>query len=445
MITSSAFAGKRYAVLGLARSGMAAVRTLVKSGAHVMAWDSRDEPRQQIIAEFGDKVELADPVGADLAGFDGVVVSPGVPLNTHPIASEAAAVGVPVIGDIELFALARADLPAHRVVGITGTNGKSTTTALVHHLLKSAALPVRMGGNIGLPILGQDPLPAGGVYVLELSSYQIDLTHSLSCEVAALLNITPDHLDRYDGFGGYVASKERLSAMQRAEQHAVFGTGDPETLAIASREQARRAPGHVHYADGSRVAAMQADWPTLQGPHNLQNAAVAVEIVEALGLTEGQWRAAMATFKGLPHRMERVAEAHGVLYINDSKATNPASTAPALAAFPPKPERRVHWILGGLPKGDDLDECAPYFGNVAAAYTIGEAGPKFANLLEPYMPVRRSEMMCEAIRQAMEAARPGDVVLLSPACASFDQFRDYEARGDSFRQIVDALLEGGSC
>ncbi len=445
MITSSAFAGKRYAVLGLARSGLAAVRTLVKSGAHVMAWDNRDEPRQQVMAEFGDKVELADPVGADLAGFDGIVVSPGVPLNTHPIASEAAAVGVPVIGDFELFALARKDLPAHRVIGITGTNGKSTTTALVHHLLKSAALPVRMGGNIGLPILAQDPLPAGGVYVLELSSYQIDLTHSLACEVTALLNITPDHLDRYDGFTGYTASKARLSEIQRAEQHVVFGTGDPETLAIASREQARRAPGLVHYADGSRVAAMQPDWPTLQGPHNLQNAAVAVEIVEALGLTEGQWRPAMATFKGLPHRMERVAEARGVLYINDSKATNPASAAPALAAFPPKPDRRVHWILGGLPKGDGLDECAPFFGNVAAAYVIGEAGPKFANLLEPYMPVRRSEMMCEAIRQAMEEAKPGDVVLLSPACASFDQFRDYEARGDTFRQVVGALLEGGSC
>ncbi|MFM5931350.1 MAG: UDP-N-acetylmuramoyl-L-alanine--D-glutamate ligase [Novosphingobium sp.] len=445
MIVSPAFAGKRYAVLGLARSGLAVVRTLVNSGAHVMAWDSRDEPRQAIVAEFADKVELRDPVGADLAGFDGVIVSPGVPLNNHPIAAEAAAVGVPVIGDIELFALARGDLPAHRVVAITGTNGKSTTTALVHHLLKNAALPVRMGGNIGLPILGQDPLPAGGVYVLELSSYQIDLTFSLACEVTALLNITPDHLDRYDGFDGYVASKARLPAMQHVDQRAVFGTGDAETLAIATREQGRRAPGLVHYADGSRIAAMQPDWPTLQGPHNLQNAAVAVEIVEALGLTEGQWRPAMATFKGLPHRMERVAEAGGVLFINDSKATNPASTAPALAAFPPRPDRRVHWILGGLPKGDDLDECAPWFDNVASAYTIGEAGPKFANLLEPYMPVQRSEMMCEAIRQAMEAAKPGDVVLLSPACASFDQFRDYEARGDAFRQIVGALLEGESC
>ena len=158
-------------------------------------------------------------------------------------------------------------------------------------------------------------------------------------------------------------------------------------------------------------------------------------------MSAAQWRPALASFRGLPHRMERVAEAGGVLYINDSKATNPASTAPALGAFPANPLPRVHWILGGLPKGNDLDECAPYFGNIAAAYTIGDAGPLFADLLSPYMPVQRSEMMCEAIQQAMAAARPGDVVLLSPACASFDQFRDYEARGDTFRQIVQTLLK----
>ena len=163
-------------------------------------------------------------------------------------------------------------------------------------------------------------------------------------------------------------------------------------------------------------------------------------MTEALGLTPAQWGPALASFRGLPHRMERVAEAGGVLFINDSKATNPASTAPALGAFPPNPEKRVHWIVGGLPKGEDLDECAPYFGNIAAAYTIGEAGPLFAELLSPHMPVVRSEMMCDAIQQAMAAARPGDVVLLSPACASFDQFRDYEARGDSFRQVVLALI-----
>ncbi|HEY0959780.1 MAG TPA: UDP-N-acetylmuramoyl-L-alanine--D-glutamate ligase [Novosphingobium sp.] len=438
MIISDAFAGKRYAVLGLARSGQTAVETLLASGARVTAWDNREEPRQGL-AERG--VDIADPAVIDLAGFAGVVVSPGVPLNRHPIAENAARAGVPVIGDIELFALARPNLPAHRVVGITGTNGKSTTTALVHHLLKSAAIPARMGGNIGLPVLGQEPLQAGGVYVLELSSYQIDLTRNLDCEVAALTNITPDHLDRYDGFVEYTASKARLFAMQRATHHAVFGVGDAETAEIAAREAELREPGFVHVVDGQDLLPLQPDWPSLQGPHNLQNAAVAVAIVSALGLAPAQWKAALPTFRGLPHRMERVAEANGVLFINDSKATNPASTAPALAAFPPRPERRIHWIVGGLPKGEDLEECAPWFGNVAAAYTIGDAGPMFAALLAPHMPVKRSEMMAEAIREAIAAAKPGDVVMLSPACASFDQFRDYEARGDAFRQIVEALID----
>lgn len=445
MIVSSAFAGKRYAVLGLARSGSAAVATLLASGARVTAWDAREEPRQALAAKHGDVLSFEDPVTADLTGYDGVVVSPGVPLNRHPITEAAAQCGVPVIGDIELFALARGDLPAHRVVGITGTNGKSTTTALVHHLLKSAALPVRLGGNIGLPILEQEPLAAGGVYVLELSSFQIDLTHNLHCEVAALLNITPDHLDRYADFAGYAASKARLMAMQLPTQHAVFGVGDAETAAIADAESARRAGDYVHRVGGADLLALQPDWPSLQGPHNLQNAAVAVAIVEALGLSPGQWRAAFPSFRGLPHRMERVAEANGVLFINDSKATNPASAAPALGAFPPRPElgghKRIHWICGGLPKTESLDECVPFFGNVAAAYTIGEAGPLFARLLEGHMPVHRAEMLSEALRQAIAAAKPGDIVMLSPACASFDQFRDYEARGDAFRQLVEALLD----
>ena len=227
--------------------------------------------------------------------------------------------------------------------------------------------------------------------------------------------------------------------MQDARNHAVFGVGDAETAAIADEESRRRDFAHIHRVDGADLAALQADWPSLQGPHNLQNAAVAIAIVEALGLSRAQWLAALPTFRGLPHRMERVAEAGGVLFINDSKATNPASAAPALAAFPPNPWPRIHWIVGGLPKGEDLDECAPYFRNVAAAYTIGDAGPIFAELLAPHVPVTRSEMMAEAIRQAIEAAKPGDVVMLSPACASFDQFRDYEARGDAFRQIVEAL------
>ena len=449
MITSATFAGNRYAVLGLARTGQTAVAALVASGAKVTAWDARDEPRQTLAMRHGAAVELADPCGMDLTGFAGVLVSPGVPINRHPIGDAARAAGVPLISDIELFAQARPGLPPHRVVGISGTNGKSTTTVLVHHLLTGAGVPARLGGNIGLPILGQAPLPEGGVYVLELSSYQIDLTHSLECDVAALLNITPDHLDRYGEFAAYAQAKARLFAMQRPDQDAIFGKGDSATAQIAAREAARRPGSHVQLVDGAALATFQADWPSLQGPHNLQNVAVAVAIVEALGLGEAQWRPALATFRGLPHRMVQVAQAGGVVLINVSKATNPTSAAPALAAFPPVAgdagsggtgHRRIHWIVGGLPKGDDLDECAPFFANVAAAYTIGDAGPRFAEILEPHMPVARSEMMCEAIRQAMAAAEPGDVVLLSPACASFDQFRDFEARGDTFRQIVETMI-----
>ncbi len=438
MIVSPAFTGKRYAVLGLARSGMAAAEALLASGAEVTAWDRREGPREQLVG----RATIADPLVIDLAGFDGMVLSPGVPLNTHPIADRARAAGVPLICDIELFARARADLPPHKVVGITGTNGKSTTTALVNHLFNASGRPARMGGNIGLPILGQEPLPTGGTYVLELSSYQIDLTNSLACEAAALTNVTPDHLDRYSGFDAYAASKARLFAMQGETQFAVFGCADETTSAVQRVEVTRRPQGRAVCARYAFWREHQANWPSLQGPHNLQNAAIAAAIALELGLSEAEVLAGLASFRGLPHRMEVLGEFGGVLFINDSKATNPASTAPALSAYPPNPGKRVHWICGGLPKGDDLDECAPAFGNIAAAYTIGEAGPRFAEILEPFMHVERCEMLCEAVRRAIAASRAGDVVLFSPACASFDQFRDYEARGDSFRALVTELAGG---
>ncbi len=431
MIQSPIFAGKSYAVLGLARSGLATVRSLAASGARVVAWDARDEARDVVAGT----AELVDPLTIDLSGFDGVVVSPGVPLNRHPIADRARAAGVPIIGDIELFALARPTLPPHRVIGITGTNGKSTTTALVHHILETAGIPTMMGGNIGLPILGQNPLPEGGVYVLELSSYQIDLTFNLDCDVAALLNITPDHLDRYDGFAGYRASKARLFAMQSPGHARVIATDDPDTVAIAS---ALTGVTEVH---GTSIdPAEQAFWPALQGPHNAQNVAVARAVAQALDITDEVVERALRSYASLPHRMQRVAERCGVLYVNDSKATNPASAAPALAAYPPVDGApRIHWIVGGLAKSDSLDECVPFFGNVKAAYTIGEAGPVFAQLLRPHMPVDDSEMLITAVRRAARVAEPGDVVLLSPACASFDQFRDFEARGDAFVAAVAAI------
>ncbi|WP_374648184.1 UDP-N-acetylmuramoyl-L-alanine--D-glutamate ligase [Rhizorhabdus sp.] len=424
MIKSPAFAGKRYAVLGLARSGLATVEALLASGAQVTAWDGKEEARAKVIGE----VTFADPVEIDLTGYAGVVVSPGVPLNKHPIASHAARFGVPVISDIELFAQARPSLPPHKVVGITGTNGKSTTTALITHIVETAGVPTLMGGNIGLPILGRDPLPAGGVYVLELSSYQIDITRSLDCDVAVLTNITPDHLDRYDGFAGYAASKERLFTMQSPDRTAIIAVEDAPSAAIASRR-----PG-VLAVRSTEVSNQQA-WPALQGPHNAQNAVIAIAACRALGIAEDAIQRGLASYPGLPHRMQRVAEKAGVLFVNDSKATNATATAPALGAYP-----KIHWILGGLPKTDDLDDCAPYFDHVVAAYTIGQAGPMFARILrEVGKPVTESETLERAVADAAAAAGPGEVVMLSPACASFDQFSDYEARGDAFRRAVEGL------
>jgi len=451
MIASPAFSGKKYAVLGLARSGRAVVEALAASGAEIMAWDSNEDAR----AAVADKARIADPLTTALLGYDGIVVSPGVPLNRHPIAERARNAGVPIIGDIELFAQARASLPAHRVVGITGTNGKSTTTALVHHICRTAGLPATMAGNIGYPILGQEPLPENGVYVLELSSYQIDLTHSLDCDVAVLLNVTADHLDRYDGFEAYARSKRRLFEMQSEQGIGIFNSSDEQVWQFLDGLDCETwdyrgevwdicpdpSAGNVTFerlrADGARrkVRFNQCEWPSLQGPHNAENAVLATAAAEALGIRPAVIERALRSYSGLPHRMERIAERNGVLFVNDSKATNPNSAAPALAAYP-----KVHWILGGLPKSDDLDPCEPYLDHVRAAYTIGEAGPMFARLLEGKVPVKSCEMLHEAVSCAAGAAEPGDVVLLSPACASFDQFRDYEARGDAFRAAVEALV-----
>ena len=470
MITARAFAGKHYAVYGLARSGLATAETLLASGARVTAWDAKEEARAALrsslslgrgggpsnadsmvegsalnpsttafgsgpppLAPHREELVIANLDEADLSEFDSLVVTPGLPLNRHPIAARARDAGVEIIGDIELFARARPELPPHKVVGITGTNGKSTTTALVHHILKTAGVPTTMGGNIGLPILAQDPLPEGGVYVLELSSYQIDLTRSLDCDVAVLLNITPDHLDRYESFEAYAASKMRLFEMQSFEHASVDASSDPAIrqrfLNLTASGQLASVPlGMAPRLDG------QADWPALQGPHNQQNAWAAYQVCFELGLSSGDILGALKSYPGLPHRMERVRDKDGVLFVNDSKATNPTATAPALAAF-----ERIRWICGGQAKTGNLDECAPHLGHVASAYTIGEAADLFEHLLSPHIPVKNCGKLDVAVREAAADAAPGDTVLLSPACASFDQFRDFEDRGDQFRAYVGAL------
>lgn len=434
MIVSPAFAGKRYAVLGLARSGAASAQSLLASGAEVSVWDDREAAR----APFAGRVQVQDPLETDLSGWAGVVVSPGVPLNSHPIAAHAARFDVPVIGDIELFAKARQHLPAHKVVGVTGTNGKSTTVSLIHHILSKAGVPARLGGNIGAPILGTEALPEGGVYVLELSSYQIDLTFSLDCDIAVLLNIAPDHLDRYDGFEAYAASKARLFAMQSPAHRSIASARDAQRLALGAHVQPARPV----------TDANQDEWPSLQGPHNLENAKAAIEVADILGLDQAQIARGLRSFPGLAHRMERVGAHKGVLYINDSKATNPAASAPALAAYPPDPAihqgaPRIHWIVGGLAKEEGLGECAAHLGHIAAAYTIGACGPSFAQWLEGKVAqILTAQTLDKAVALACGEARRGDVVLLSPACASFDQFADFEERGECFRQQVAAFMNG---
>ncbi|MGI4877981.1 MAG: UDP-N-acetylmuramoyl-L-alanine--D-glutamate ligase [Janthinobacterium lividum] len=441
MITSNAFKGKRYGVFGLARTGISVAAALAASGAEVVGWDDGEAPRADAV------VDLLDPERWFDIPMDAVIVSPGIARDRHPLTLRADALHVPVIGDIELFALARAGLPQHRVVGITGTNGKSTTTALVHHILVQAGVPATMGGNIGLPILGQEPLTTNGVYVLELSSYQVDLTFSLVSDVAVLLNITPDHLDRHHTIEDYAAAKARLFGMQIPQDTAVIALDDR-----LCRDIANTAVGHLVPVSADRVLdegvsvvagiariddipiGLQSDWPDLQGPHNAQNAAAAIATARALGLTIDAIQAGLASYKGLPHRMERVAEVGGVTYVNDSKATNAASTAPALAAY-----ESVHWIAGGIAKTEELDACLPVLGHVRAAYLIGTAAPMFEHILGGLIPVVMAGTLANAVALAHAAAKPGEVVLLSPACASFDQFKDYAARGAAFRSAVEAL------
>jgi UDP-N-acetylmuramoylalanine--D-glutamate ligase len=426
MITAPAFAGQRWGVLGLARTGRAAAAALAASGADVWAWDDGEAARA------GFAGTLVDLNMADLSGMAGIVVSPGVP-HSAPIFAAAKAAGVPVVADTELLARALPAMPPCRIVGITGTNGKSTTTALLHHLCVTAGVPAVMAGNIGLPIMAQDPLPEGGVWVLELSSYQLEITRSLACDVAILTNITPDHLERHGSMAAYAGAKARLFAMQRPGSTAIVGRAAQAAWRVAI------GPGAVQMFEDEALPGDQADWPGLQGPHNLENARAAVAAARALGIDDAAIARGLASYKALDHRMEPVGTVAGILFVNDSKATNADSTAPALAAYP-----RIHWIAGGRPKLDstgqaDLSAVLPRLSHVIHAWLIGEAAEAFAAQLRSRVAVTIAGTLDEAVTGAAAAAQPGDVVLFSPAAASFDQYRDFEHRGQAFRAAVARL------
>jgi UDP-N-acetylmuramoylalanine--D-glutamate ligase len=461
MIPVRGFEAKKVAVFGLARTGLAAARALAAGKAEVVVWDERAAARDAARAE-GFVVE--DLATADWTSLSALVLSPGVPL-THPAphwtVEKARAAGVEIVGDIELFARTVAAAPAHRrpkIVAITGTNGKSTTTALVGHVCRQAGRDVRIGGNIGFGVLGLEDMHGGAVYVLELSSYQLDLTSSLKPDVAIILNISPDHLERHGDMEGYVAAKKRILLNQGKGDTAVVGVDDPwcahivtEITALNRRTivpiSARRSMGRGVYAlqgmlydaTGERVTEV-ADLTravSLPGRHNWQNAAAAYAAARALGIPEQVAAEGLLTFPGLAHRMETVGAIGRVRFVNDSKATNADAARQALASYP-----KVYWIAGGQPKAGGIDSLTDLLGVVAKAYLIGEAEDAFAATLNGRVPYARCGTMDAAVRAAFADARADGeaaIVLLSPACASFDQFADFEERGEAFRAAVHEL------
>jgi UDP-N-acetylmuramoylalanine--D-glutamate ligase len=456
MIAVSSFSGIPVGVLGLGKSGFVAAQALARGGAEVMAWDD-DLKKRDAAAEAG--VTIVDLRSADLAAIPSLVLSPGIPHSypaPHPVVTRARAAGAEIIGDIELLARTQRDAA---YIGITGTNGKSTTTALIGHILALAGRKVAVGGNLGTPALSLAPLGAGATYVLEMSSYQLELTFSLEFDVAILLNITPDHLDRHGGMDGYIAAKQRIFGGQKAPQAAIIGVDDPlcagieHDLAHAAGQivipiSAERAVAMGVYAAGGSLIddtkgkatsiLEMAGLARLPGIHNWQNAAAAYAAVRHVGVTTEAAAAGLHTFPGLAHRQELIATIDGVRYINDSKATNADAAAKALVCY-----ENIYWIAGGLAKEGGIGSLSPYHKRIRHAFLIGQAAPAFAETLGSQVPHSRCGELAAAIAAARELAvregRPGAIVLLSPACASFDQFANFEARGDAFRGLVKAL------
>jgi UDP-N-acetylmuramoylalanine--D-glutamate ligase len=465
MIPVRGFEDKTVAVFGLGRTGLTAARALIAGGAKVALWDEKSASREAAAAEGFPVVDLQ---AADWSQFAALMLSPGVPL-THPkphwTVEKARAAGVEVLGDVELFARTVNAAPAHKrpkIIAITGTNGKSTTTALIGHLCASAGRDTRVGGNIGLGVLGLEDMHGGAVYVLELSSYQLDLTTSLHPDAVVLLNISPDHLDRHGGMEGYVAAKRRIFLNQGKGDTAIIGVDDPwcqqicTEITAANRRtiwpiSAGKAMGRGVYAlqgvlydaTGERVVEV-ADIlraRSLPGRHNWQNAAAAYAAARAIGISMQDAVDGLMTFPGLAHRMETVGKIGKVRFVNDSKATNADAARQAMSSYP-----KFYWIAGGVAKAGGIDDLKDLFPRIAKAYLVGEAAEPFSWTLAGKAECVLSGTLEKAVQQAYaDAAASGEeaIVLLSPACASFDQFSDFEARGEAFRAAVNALAAGG--
>ncbi len=460
MTPVTCFEGKHAAVFGLGGSGFATAQALVAGGARVSVWDDNEHAREKARAAG---LRIENLAAADFRNFASLVLSPGVPL-THPAPHwtvlKAKEAGTEVIGDIELFCRERQKTaPSSPFVAITGTNGKSTTTALIAHLFRSLGFDVQIGGNIGTPILALAPPAQERVHVIECSSFQIDLAPSLNPSAGILLNVTPDHLDRHGTMENYAAIKARLLEKSGL---AVVGIDDDITSAIAGDltkrgkqtfcvSVTRAAVKDGIVLDGTRLIRFAEGCPSpvadlagiasLRGKHNGQNAAAAVAALGALGLDIERVAKGLRTFPGLPHRLEEVGRAGRVLFVNDSKATNADAAEKALLSFD-----KVFWIIGGRPKKGGIEPLRPLFGKVVKAYLIGEASELFADTIGGAFPYEFCGSLEAAVPAAARDAAASElsepVVLLSPACASFDQFPDFEKRGDRFRELVKTLLAG---
>lgn len=457
MIPVTTFAGRPVALFGLGGSGLATAKALVAGGADVTAWDDNPDSVAKAKAEG---IATCDLHGIDWSLQAAFVLSPGVPL-THPkphwTADLARAAGVEIIGDVELFVRERrAHAPECPLIAITGTNGKSTTTALIAHILRASGRDTQLGGNIGTAVLTLDPPKAGRFYVVECSSYQIDLAPTINPTAGILLNLTPDHLDRHGTMQHYADVKERLVA---GSDTAVVGVDDTYCTLIGDRIaragvsvkriSRRNVLSEGFYAQGSQIIAasggvtdMLADLAgvdTLKGSHNAQNAAAAIAACLAVGISREEIRAGLKSFPGLKHRMQPVGRIGRATFVNDSKATNADAAAPALSSY-----ERIFWIAGGLPKAGGIASLAPLFPRIVKAYLIGEAAPEFAATLGEAVPFEISGTLDRAVAHAAaDALADGEevAVMLSPACASFDQFRNFEIRGDTFVSLV-AELDG---
>lgn len=463
MTPVSTFKGKTVALFGLGGSGLSTAKALIAGGATVCAWDDGEAGRLKAVEQG---VALEDLARADWSRFDALILSPGVPL-THPephwTAQRAKAAGVEIIGDIELFCRERAArAPGAPFIAITGTNGKSTTTALIAHILRQAGRDVQLGGNIGVPILDLAPPSEEHIHVIECSSFQIDLAPSLKPSIGVLINLTPDHIDRHGTMENYADVKERLVA--RADV-ALLGVDDNFTHAIGARlsgkalSEQRVLPvsfqrvldwgfyvdqGAIFYrgqGKGPEEAELIAKLDgarALRGTHNAQNAAFACAVAWECGLEDDEIAAGILSFPGLPHRMEEITKIERVLFVNDSKATNADAAEKALQSF-----TEIYWILGGKSKEGGIEPLKSYFSRIRKAYLIGAASDDFARTLEGVLPYERCKTLDVALTSAavdaLESDAPEPVVLLSPACASYDQFVNFEMRGNAFRNLVNGL------